>query len=52
MALNLHFSMQAPHLMHLVLSMEWGFLTSPEMAPTGQMRAQAVQPLQLSAMIS
>ena len=49
---NLHFSIQAPHLIHFVTSMVCGFLTEPEMAPTGQTRAQAVQPLHLSASIS
>ena len=46
---NLHFSMQTPHLMHLVVSMTWGCLTEPLMAPTGQLRAHRVQPLHLSA---
>ncbi len=43
-ALNLQVSMQAPHLMHLVVSIVWGSLTFPEIAPTGHLRAQAVQP--------
>ena len=39
--------MQAPHLMQAPVSIECGFLTVPEMAPTGQTRAQAVQPFAL-----
>ena len=49
MALKRQVSMQAPHLMHLRVSIWWGFLTSPEIALTGQARAQAVQPLHLSS---
>ena len=45
-------SMQAPHLMHFLASMAWGFLTSPEIALTGQARAQAVQPLHLFSSIT
>ena len=50
-ALNLHFSMQAPHLMHLLVSITCGFFTVPLIAPTGQLRAQSVQPLHLSSRI-
>ena len=49
MAPNLHFSRQTPHLMHFCVSMTCGSRTVPEMAPTGQLRAQSVQPLHLSA---
>ena len=49
---NLHFSMQAPHLMHLDLSMTCGCLTVPLIALTGHCLAHAVQPLHLSARIS
>ena len=35
---------QAPHLIHFVGSMECGCLTVPVIAPTGHLRAQAVQP--------
>ena len=51
MAPNLQLSMQAPHLMHLVGSMTYGCLITPLIAPTGQTRAQAEQPLHLSGMI-
>ena len=40
--------MQAPHLMHLVLSTTWGFFRLPEMAPTGQILAHRVQPRHLA----
>ena len=43
MAPNLHFSRQTPHLMHFCVSMTCGSRTVPEMAPTGQLRAQSVQ---------
>jgi hypothetical protein len=46
---NLHFSIQAPHLMHLEGSMMWASLTLPEIAPAGQTLEQSVQPLHLSA---
>ena len=49
MAPNLHFSRQTPHLMHFCVSMTCGSRTVPEIAPTGQLRAQSVQPLHLSA---
>ena len=46
---NLHFSRQTPHLMHFCVSMTCGWRTAPEIAPTGQLRAQSVQPLHFSA---
>jgi len=42
-------SAQAPHLTHFSVSMTWGFLISPVMAPTGQIRAHLVQPMHLPA---
>lgn len=48
-ALNLHLSMQTPHLMHFVVSITCGCFTEPVIAPTGQLRAQSVQPLHLSS---
>lgn len=41
---------QAPHLMHFSTSMECTSLTLPEIAPTGQTRAQRVQPLHLDGL--
>ena len=52
MALNGHASMHALHLMHLDWSMTCCCLTVPVMAPTGQLRAHLVQPLQASVMTS
>ena len=52
MALNGQPSMQAPHLMHLLTSMTCFCFFSPVMAPTGQLRAHLVQPLQASVMVS
>lgn len=51
MAWKLQFSMHAPHLIHLLWSMTWGFFTVPEMAPTGQLRLHLVQPLHSSGSI-
>ena len=51
MAPNLHFSIQAPHLRHLELSMTWGSRTLPLMQLAGQLRAHRVQPLHLSGSI-
>ena len=42
MAPNLHFSMQAPHLTHLAVSMVCGWRTVPLMAPAGQVREEFV----------
>jgi len=47
-ASNLHFSMHAPHFMHIEGLIRWGSLRSPVIALTGQTRAQAVQPTQLA----
>ena len=52
MAPNLHFSMQAPHLMHTELSIKWGCFFSPEMASTGHTRAQSVHPVQRLGLIT
>ena len=52
MAPNLHFSMQAPHLMHFLGSITCGSLTLPEMEPVGQTRAQSVQPRHFSGSIT
>ena len=52
MASKRHFSIQAPHLIHLSVSMWNGFLISPVIAPTGQTREQAEQPLHFSGTIS
>ena len=49
---NLHFSIQVPHLIHFVVSILCGSLTVPSIAPTGQLRAQAVQPLHFAGSIS
>ena len=43
--------MQAPHLMHLLLSILKGCLILPEMAPTGHRREHLEQPLHSSSMI-
>ena len=50
-ALKRHFSIHAPHLMHLEESMTKGFLTSPEIAPTGQTLEQREHPLQTAGSI-
>src|SRR5512146_1716603 len=50
-ASNLHFSMHAPHLMHIEGFITCGSLRSPLIAPTGQTRAQAVHPTQLADMM-
>jgi len=49
MASNLHFWKQAPHLMQTAVSMTWTAFFSPVIAPAGQARRQAPQPLHLSA---
>src|SRR5512139_490029 len=51
-ASNLHFGIQAPHLIHTAWSMVWTSLTLPEMQLTGQMRAQRVQPTHFSGTIT
>ena len=43
-ALNLHLSLQVPHLIHLVVSMKWASFRSPMIASTGQLREQRVHP--------
>jgi hypothetical protein len=50
-ALNLHVSKQAPHLMQMSWTILCGFFFSPMMAPAGQTRVQAVQPLQNCSVI-
>ena len=52
MASNGQPAMQAPHLMHLLISMVWGFFALPLIASTGQLRAHLVQPLHLSGSIT
>ena len=47
-----HFSIHAPHLMHLSVSILNGLRISPEMAPTGHTREHAEQPLHFSGLIS
>ena len=42
---------ELPHLMHLSLSILWGFLTSPETACCGHSRKQRWQPVHTSSRI-
>src|SRR5690554_5391601 len=52
MALNGQALIQAPHLIHLSVSMTKGFLISPEIAPTGQTLLHLLQPLHFSGSIA
>ena len=51
-ALKLHTCWQMPQRMQVLASMTWGWRRSPEMASTGQLRAQTVQPVQAAGRIS
>jgi hypothetical protein len=51
-AANLHTSKQFPHLTQAAWSMTWDSLREPVMHSTGQLRAQMVQPMHFSALIS
>jgi hypothetical protein len=48
-ASNLQLSRQAPHLVHLAVSILWAFFRSPLAAPVGQTLLQTVQPVHFSA---
>ena len=51
-ALNLHFSKQSPHPMHLCSKILCFCLISPSIASTGQTLLHAVHPMQFSGSIS